>query len=456
MGNRYLYITLLSILGFNVEAGAQHASPRLVVNIIVDQLCSDRLESFSPVYGNDGFKRLLSEGVVYSNASYSFSPVDRASGIAALSTGTTPYYNGITASEWLNRQTLRPQRCVYDEQHRYSPALLAVSTIGDELKMASNGAARVYAVAADADAAILAAGHAADGALWIEQDRWTYSSYYQPLSTWATNYSRLTAAAGDANACITELAINCARQTGMGTDDKADLLSVVYQAGTQMESYLSLDRCLAKLITTLGGQFGVDRVLFVLTSTGREEEEDTEAPAAQYRIPSGLFYINRTANLLNMYLGAVYGNGKYVEQCYRNQLFLNHRLLDQKNIEAADILRRAQDFLLQISGVSNVYTSRQLLTSDSYRLERVRNGFHIDRCGDLLIEVAPGWKLVNEDTHQTYVSRSSFIPFPIIFFGAGLKAERVQIPVAVERIAPTIAHAIHIRAPNACSSEPLF
>jgi len=32
----------------------------------------------------------------------------------------------------------------------------------------------------------------------------------------------------------------------------------------------------------------------------------------------------------------------------------------------------------------------------------------------------------------------------------------VAIPVTTDRIAPTIAKSIRIRAPNACTAEPLF
>ena len=82
--NRYIYITLLAVIGFSTEGlHAQEKinyAPRLVVNITVDQLRSDYLEAFSPLYGNGGFKRLLKEGLVYDNASYPFSTIDRASG----------------------------------------------------------------------------------------------------------------------------------------------------------------------------------------------------------------------------------------------------------------------------------------------------------------------------------------------------------------------------------------
>ena len=62
----------------------------------------------------------------------------------------------------------------------------------------------------------------------------------------------------------------------------------------------------------------------------------------------------------------------------------------------------------------------------------------------------------NEETSSSSMSRSSYIPFPIIFYGTNIEAERIVTPVTVERIAPTVARAIRIRAPNACSAEPLF
>ena len=73
-------------------------APRLVVNITIDQLRTDYIERFAALYGTGGFKKLFSEGKVYKQASYSFSPLDRSSAVAALATGTSPLYNGIVAN----------------------------------------------------------------------------------------------------------------------------------------------------------------------------------------------------------------------------------------------------------------------------------------------------------------------------------------------------------------------
>lgn len=457
MRNRYIYIMLLSILGFNAETYAQVIvqAPRLVVSITIDQLRTDYLETYAPLYSNDGLKRLLTDGKVFINGAYNFTPVDRASAIASLHTGTVPYYNGITAEEWLDKQTLRPQNCVRDQQIGYSPQFLGTSTISDELKMATHGVAKVFSFAPTADAAILSAGHAADGAAWISNGKWATTTYYRPINQWLSGYTRLFLPGTDVNKAVTDAALKCLEQAGVGNDDKTDLLSLTYEAGRQMESYVELDRQMALLLNGIERQIARDRVLFVITGTSSREEEE-ESNQERYRIPTGTFYINRTANLLNMYLGAIFGSAKYVEFCHKNHIYFNHQLLRQKNIHLGEICSRSQEFLLQLSGVRNVYTANQLLTSDSYLLESIRNGFNVEKCGDLIIDIAPGWKLINEDTLEKSISRSAHVPFPIIIYGAGTKAERIQTPVTVDRIAPAVARAIRIRAPNACSSEPLF
>lgn len=458
MRNRYLYITLLSILGFNAETYVQAIAqaPRLVVSISIDQLRTDYLENYAPAYTNDGLNRLLNEGCVYTHASYPFAPIDRASAIAALHTGAVPYYNGITGTEWMNRQTLRPESILSDKTYQQSPEQLATSTLGDELKIATLGQAHVYAIATDAVCAILSAGHAANGALWINHGYWATTDYYQPVSQWISTFRRNYAPQADANMSIVQAALNCLEQNSMGMDEKTDLLCLSLQSGTDISQYLTLDHALSFLINGITQRLPLQQVLFVITGNSSTEDEEKKADYSRYRIPTGKFYMDRTANLLNMYLGAVYGSASYIETSYKNQLFVNRQLLEKKNINMGDLLRRSQEFILQLAGVRNVYTVNQLITSDSQQLKHIRNGFNVERCGDLLIEIQPGWELANEQTHTSSVSRLANIPFPIIFFGASVKAQRVETLVTADRIAPTVARCIRIRAPNACEAEPLF
>lgn len=507
--NKYIYITLLAVLGWNAEGTAQQAArpmPKLVVNITIDQLRSDFLQAYAPLYGSDGFKKLLERGRVYENASYPLIQPDRASAISTILTGTVPYYHSVVSQRWIDRETLRPQYCTEDNRQNgiAGPYHLSVSTIGDEIKVYSEGAALVYAIAPFSDAAILSAGHAADGALWMDEQtgQWISSQYYsngQYVSYMGFNELRSPGeginrlrwvplgqekifdfrhvfkgdkkyqeyqTSGLINAHVTDLALAYVNQKKMGSDSITDLLCLTYYAGPfnhqpvtncQQElkdTYLRLDQSIGTLITQLEKKIGQQEILFVVTSTGYCDPEHTDY--AKYRIPSGTFYINRAAGLLNMFFGAIWGNGRYIETYSDNQLYINRKLLEQKRISLTDFYQRTREFLLQMEGVKNVYSALQLLGENNSQIAKVRNGFHPQHSGDILIEVNPGWHLQNEDTGEDRLSQASAIPFPIILYGTSIQPELVKKSVTTDCIAPTIARAIRIRAPNACNSEPLF
>ena len=416
------------MLGWHAGAQAQvdtRQAPRLVVSITIDQLRSDYLETFATNYSTEGFKRLLEEGAVFENASYPFIDPDRASAIATVATGTTPFYHSITGLQWLDRNTLRPTSC--------SDNQLAVTTIGDELKIATNGSAKIFAYAPTQEMAIIPAGHTSDGTEWLTPSKKVKTPINQDITT---------------------KTLACVSEQRLGADDTPDLLCLSYDAGTSAESYAQLDQTIGTLISSLEEHVGKERLLVVLTSTGSCTAEKIDYN--RFHIPTGQFEIKRTANLLNMYLGALWGQGQYIEASYKNQLFFNYQLLESKRISMTDIIQRSQEFLCQLAGVKRVYSGLQLINGTSNDIQKVRNSYHPQRCGDLLIEVAPGWHIQHEDTGYDKLSQLSTPSFPIIFYGAGIKATRVQRPVTTDRIAPTISKAIRIRAPNACTSEPLF
>ena len=186
-------------------------SPKLYINITVDQLRTDFLYEFSGLYGEGGFKRLLQDGRVYPNAYYAFDNVDRASATATLSTGTYPYVNGIVGESWLDRSSLRIVNCV--EDHKYqgvyttvpmSPVRLKAITVTDEMKRATRGNAIVCSIAPNEDMAVLTGGHAADAVLWKNNSTgyWCSSSYYGLYPSWAADKNKeIHAAQANGNRC---------------------------------------------------------------------------------------------------------------------------------------------------------------------------------------------------------------------------------------------------------------
>lgn len=513
----FLAVTLLGC----IEAQAEKQMPRMVVNVTIDGLRSDLLDAFMPLYGDKGFKRLMGEGRVYNHVQYPNDNVNRASSVATLATGAVPYDHGIISRQWFNRATLRPLYCVADESagglgttERLSPRNLNVSTIGDELKVATDGKAMVYAFAPSSDAAILSAGHAADGAFWIDSQtgQWVGTSYYaQTLPSWvemlnrdglasqlaSTTWTPCTELSGNycyflsggvkqpfahkfkgphaysafatsalVNEYVSSLAIQCLKYTTIGLDEVPDYVAMTLYAGgfdnkpltecamEVQDAYVRLDKVIADFISETDEKLGKGNTLFVITSTGTADEEN--ADLAKYRIPSGEFNINRTANLVNMMLMAIYGQGNYVEATYENQIYLNHKTISDKQLNMTEVLDRCQELLLQSEGVKDAYSSQRLLMGAwTPGINKIRNSYNPRLSGDILVQVAPGWRLINESSNHNRLVRESYLDFPLFFWGAGVKSGTIDTPVTTDCVAATLATIMRIRAPNACHSAAL-
>ncbi|MDR1344817.1 MAG: alkaline phosphatase family protein, partial [Tannerellaceae bacterium] len=186
-------IAILSIA--NVEA---QNVPKLVVFITVDQLRGDYMEYFYDTFGEHGFKRLMNEGIAYRNIRFEFSNVDQASAFATLFTGANPCFHAIGGDKRYDFNNNRELSILHDPAYignytrdNFSPQKLLASTIGDELKIASSGRSDVYAVAPDAESAIISAGHAANSAFWIDNinGKWATTTYYKNLPWYVDRYN---------------------------------------------------------------------------------------------------------------------------------------------------------------------------------------------------------------------------------------------------------------------------
>ena len=67
----------------------------------------------------------------------------------------------------------------------------------------------------------------------------------------------------------------------------------------------------------------------------------------------------------------------------------------------------------------------------------------------------PGWSVVNDLSKTTMVVREAYASVPLFFMGANIKPEILYTPIKIATIAPTVAHFMRIRAPNAATASPL-
>ena len=522
---KFITSLIAVLVAANLQA-QQHQTPKLVVFITIDQLRGDFLEYFKGFFGENGFKRLMNNGIAYNHVQFEFSSIDQASAMATITTGSNPCYHSITGQKRYDFETDREQSCIYDAYYignnthlNLSPKNLLTSTIGDELKYASKGASKVYAIAPETESAVLSAGHAADGAFWIDDysGKWATTTYYKtpslsfvdklnsgseslssrlPSFSWSPMlnadqyevlpyiadrrpyrhtfnerdfgcYPRFKTSAF-VNKEVANLAIQFIENGDLGVRPTPDLLFVTFYGGnfqdvldhtyTQeiQDIYFQLDQNIAELLSAIDKKVGLNRTLVVVTGTGYYT--DTGNVPEGLNSAGGIFNLSLCKSLLNSFLRLTFGGQKDWYQGYYNQQFyLNHKTVTDENLDLVAIQNKAAEFVAGFEGVQQVVTDHALRTGDwNEGSAALRYGTYHKGRGDLIIELIPGWGVEDNITGQKVnVKRNSAVITPLLFYGNGLKPARIERSVYATEIAPTITSILRIRAPNACSDLPL-
>ncbi len=323
---------LVLLLGMQLDAGAQvfEGKPKLIVIVVIDQFRGDYLNRDRDQFKGRGFNLFMKQGAWFTDCYYDYANTKTAPGHATIGTGAYTDGHGIESNEWWDatRSYERKVSSVEDERYQLvdlphdsipanmpgapdtaakwvvgsSPLNLRATTLGDELRLATNGRARVYGVSLKDRAAILPTGQAANGAFWIDgaSGHFTTSTYYmEHLPEWASAFNasgRPEQAAHDANAEGTtqffdlvgrtpaansyELDFAKALITGekLGQNGVTDLLVVSlspndiqgHQFGpdsdSEQEMILSLDHDLDNFNTWLDQTVGLQNVWMALTA----------------------------------------------------------------------------------------------------------------------------------------------------------------------------------------------
>ncbi len=200
----HLYFLLTAVVGLSVcsFASAYDAHPKLVVVIVIDQFRGDYLERYRDQFGDGGFRLLLDHGAYFPNCNYNYANTRTAPGHSTLLTGAYSNGHGIADNEWWDPKKKRMVTSVEDDATKLvgvagdkagaSPHNLLADTLGDELKLATQGKARVFGVSLKDRAAVLPAGFAGDAAYWIDPTTgaWVTSTYYRDdLPKWVQDFN---------------------------------------------------------------------------------------------------------------------------------------------------------------------------------------------------------------------------------------------------------------------------
>ena len=183
--------------------GSESSRPRLVLLIVVDQFRYDYLERFGDLYVANGINRLLKNGASWTEANYDHMPTYTSPGHAALVTGTWPSENGIVSNTWFDRETGKRVSSVTDDstlllggkdgEKGSSPLRLLASTLGDEMRLATNDRAKVISISLKNYSAILPGGRHANAAYWFSTSTGNMVSstyYFAHLPAWVDRFNQ--------------------------------------------------------------------------------------------------------------------------------------------------------------------------------------------------------------------------------------------------------------------------
>jgi predicted AlkP superfamily pyrophosphatase or phosphodiesterase len=181
----------------------ENTKPKLIVGIVIDQMRYDYLAKYFNKFSENGFKKLLTQGLNCKNTNYNYAPTYTGPGHASIYTGTTPAFHGIIGNDWFVRDsgkviyvtddpTVQTVGSASTKGGKMSPHNMLASTIGDELRLFSNFKSKVISVSLKDRAAILPGGHLSNGSYWFDSGSGNFitSTYYKKeLPQWVTDFN---------------------------------------------------------------------------------------------------------------------------------------------------------------------------------------------------------------------------------------------------------------------------
>ena len=246
----------------------------------------------------------------------------------------------------------------------------------------------------------------------------------------------------------------------MGKDSITDFLAVSFSSPDYVghsfgpnsieveDTYLRLDKDLGELFDYLDKTVGKGQYLTFLTA----DHGVAHVPAfsKEHQLPGGVVDDNTMMSDINTLLKEKYGKAGLIVSTYNYQISLNHALIDTAKLNRSVIVDDIIRYVKNIQGVDRVFAIDQLMNQPMHKevKNRLANGWHPKRSGDIQIILAPGWIDGGSvgTTHGLWNPYDSHIP--LVWYGWGIKPGKSNREVYMTDIAATLAAMLRIQMPS--------
>ena len=485
-------ILILLLLACSFMGHAQVNRPKLVVGIVVDQMRWDYLYYYNKEFVEGGFKRLLAEGYSCENTMIPYIPTVTAIGHSSIYTGSVPALTGILGNSFFING--KNTYCCGDDnvqsvgssskEGKMSPRNLLASTIGDELKLATDFKSKVIGVALKDRAAILPAGHSADAAYWWDTSagHFVTSTYYMDkLPSWAVEFNKkhqqkpgsdikskpqgVTMTFDMAEAALKNERLGLGTETDMlaVSVSSTDIIGHMYSTrGPEIHDvYIQLDRDLARFFNTLDAQVGRGNYLVFLTA----DHGGSHNPnfMRSHKLAAGGFAGWDLTKEINKELQQSFGTkANFILGENALRIYFDRKSIAEAGLELAKVKAEAKKLFEKRANITYVVDYDNVATQPIAQpiRERIINGYSRERGGDLLIITNPGWVNCPSSPDYKGTNHGLWNPddshIPLIFMGWGITPGATSHPTSMTDIAPSVCSMLHIQMPNACVGNPVF
>ena len=487
-----LFFAVLLIAGSMCTTLAQswgaYERPKLVIGIVVDQMRWDYLDYYYQKFGEGGFKRLVNEGYNCDNNFINYVPSVTAAGHTSNYTGSVPAINGIVGNNFhINGKSVY---CTDDptvdpvgsnsKEGKMSPRNLLVSTMGDQLKLATDFKSKVIGISLKDRASILPAGHAADAAYWFDYKNGVFisSTYYmQKLPQWVNDFNRKHRQTQDirttpmGNNIVADMAIAAINGEDLGNHSVTDFLAVSFSStdyfchkfGTRApnteEAYVKLDADLARIFDLLDKKLGKGNYLaFLSADHAASHNADFQT---EHKLSAGVITDHLTVDAANKYLSEHFHvNTPLINEWKEYRLYLDHSAIENAKLNLTDVENALCDYLVRDEKIQYAVPFEKVATSTIPAVikEKIINGYNPKRSGD--IQVIPVVGVYADDakplggtTHGTWCPFDTHIP--LIFYGWNVPKGHTNRETHITDLAATVCAMLHIQMPNGCVGTPI-
>ena len=238
-----------------------------------------------------------------------------------------------------------------------------------------------------------------------------------------------------------------------------DYINHAFSAESRLshDHFLQLDRLLQSFFSDLDATVGKGNYVAVLTADHGfmpAPEVSTAQGQAAGRLRSSEFLARINAGLEQRF-----GAGKWAMGFSASSLLLDKKLMAQSKVDPVAVSEEARKLLLAEPAIGAAYTKRELEANDQPDAPffmSMRNASNPDVSGEVQYVLKPNWMFASEAaaTHGSPYPYDTHVPL-LMYGPAWLKPGRVDTPVEMVDLAPTLSSLLGVPAPSSSMGKVL-